>query len=40
MRNIIKKAPAEFQEDLLYFQHFMQILYLLEYLKLITNIRS
>ena len=25
MKNNIKKAPAKFWEDMLYFQHFMQI---------------
>ena len=30
MKNNIKKAPVKFWEDLLYFQHFMQILFLLQ----------
>ena len=30
MKNNIKKAPVKFQEDLLYFQHFMQILSLFQ----------
>ena len=30
MKNNIKKAPVKFWEDLLYFQHFMQIFVLLQ----------
>ena len=30
MKNNVKKAPVKFWEDLLYFQHFMQILFLLQ----------
>ena len=38
MKNNIKKAPVKFWEDLLYFQHFMQIYVLCSKLVIITTL--
>ena len=39
MKNNIKKAPVKFWEDLLYFQHFMQIFFFCSKLVIITTLR-
>ena len=40
MKNNIKKAPVKFGEDLLYFQHFMQIFVFCSKLVIITTLRN
>ena len=37
MKNTIKKAPVKFWEDLMYFQHFMQIFFLFWFLLQISD---
>ena len=38
MKNNIKKAPVKFQEDLLYFQHFMLIFVFVPNVVIITTL--
>ena len=40
MKNNIKKAPVKFQEDLLYFQHFMLIFCLCPEAEIITTLNE